>query len=491
MTKLSGTRMKFFSVPRCLLSAALVIPATAFATNGMNMEGYGPIALGMGGASMAYDNGTAAMMNNVATLGLMEQGDVLDLAVGFLGPDVSAEAAGMTAESDGTAYFMPAVGWLRKRGELTFGLGMYGQGGMGTEFAPNSWMRDPGGIGAALENRTELSVGRVIAPLAFNVNERLTLGGSVDFVWAGLDLRMAMSEAQFVDLATTQNGGSASGSLLNSFGAMYAPFNGGAGPVQSLNHAYFDYSNDNRFSGRARGYGWAGKLGLVYQATPALSVGLSYHSETALSDMKTDTAVMSMSVEADFGGGLQTHDIPVSGTIKVEDFQWPATWAAGAAWQASDRWLLALDVKRIQWASVMDSFRMKFVADSTQGNALAGGFAGQELEAALFQRWDNQTVLSVGAAYQYNSRLTLRGGVNKASNPVPNAYLNALFPAIVEEHLTAGFSYAFSDQRALHFALSRALPVSFTNPGDPANGIPPVTSRHSQLNWQLIYTIGF
>lgn len=39
----------------------------AGARNGMNMEGYGPIACGMGGACMAFDNGTAAVMNNPAT----------------------------------------------------------------------------------------------------------------------------------------------------------------------------------------------------------------------------------------------------------------------------------------------------------------------------------------------------------------------------------------------------------------------------------------
>ena len=44
--------------------AYMAIPGVAFATNGMNMEGYGPIALGMGGASMAYENGSAATMNN-------------------------------------------------------------------------------------------------------------------------------------------------------------------------------------------------------------------------------------------------------------------------------------------------------------------------------------------------------------------------------------------------------------------------------------------
>ena len=34
------------------------------------MEGYGPQALSMGGAAAAYDNGTAGMMNNPATLQL-------------------------------------------------------------------------------------------------------------------------------------------------------------------------------------------------------------------------------------------------------------------------------------------------------------------------------------------------------------------------------------------------------------------------------------
>ena len=58
---------------------------TAHATNGMNIEGYGPISLGMGGAAYAYDVGTAAMMSNPATIGLSE-GHRFDLALGFLGP---------------------------------------------------------------------------------------------------------------------------------------------------------------------------------------------------------------------------------------------------------------------------------------------------------------------------------------------------------------------------------------------------------------------
>src|SRR5512134_3641663 len=98
---------------------------SVYATNGMNMEGYGPIATGMGGASMAYDNGTAGLINNPATLGLMASGTSrLDVAVGGLHPDVKSSGGGMNTTSGGDAYYMPAVGYVRKDGKLTWGAGM-------------------------------------------------------------------------------------------------------------------------------------------------------------------------------------------------------------------------------------------------------------------------------------------------------------------------------------------------------------------------------
>lgn len=470
------------------LCAAMLplLPVSAYATNGMNMEGYGPIASAMGGASQAYDNGTAAMMNNPATIGLMGEGDRLDLFFGFLGPDVESEAMGMKDKSDGTAYYMPALGYTRKRGDLTVGIGMYGQGGMGTEYGSTGFMS----MGAGLENRSELSVGRVIAPLSFNVSDRLTVGGSVDFVWAGLDLRMAMSEAQFGDLADPrqQTLGTASGSLVDAFGGMYEPF-GGSG-ISRLDYAYFDYSNGSRFSGKARGYGGAAKLGATYKVGDRLTLGASYHSETRLGDMETDDAQIRMAVNANFGGGYQDYDIPVTGKISVKDFQWPSTWAVGAAFQATDRLLLVGDIKRINWADAMQDFRMVFTADATQANPLATGFAGLELDSALFQSWEDQTVYQIGGAYRVGKRLTLRAGYNYAENPVPDQYLNALFPAIAEHHITAGFGYGFNAAQTIDFSLQHAPEVSATYPGNGST-IPAVTSRHSQTSFQFIYSHRF
>ena len=325
--------MKFVprSIPRTLFTLSLALSsAPLLATNGMNMEGYGPVATAMGGASMAYDNGTAAMMNNPATLGLMADGNRLDLFAGLLGPDVDAKAAGMTADSDGTAYFGPAGGWVRKRDGLTYGIGIYGQGGMGTEYDKNTWLGDPAMTGAKLENRSELSVGRVILPLAYQLNDKVSVGGSFDFVWAGLDLKMAMNAAQFNSLASGDTG-SLSGSMLTALPPI---------AFANLEYAYYDFSNDNDFTGEAKGYGYAGKAGMTYKVNERLSVGATYHSKTVLNDMTTDNADVRMSVA---GMGV----IPVSGEITVEDFQWPATWAVGMQFKATPKLTL---VRRYQTA---------------------------------------------------------------------------------------------------------------------------------------------
>ncbi|HSH28276.1 MAG TPA: outer membrane protein transport protein [Thiohalobacter sp.] len=464
---------------RALLPTALaaVFSPAAWSTNGMNMEGYGPIATAMGGAGFAYDNGTAAMMNNPATLGLMQAGDRLDIFFGFLGPDVEAGAGGRVAESDGTAYAMPAAGWVRKNNGLTYGIGVYGQGGMGTEYDASSFLGNPAldtyGVQSNLDNRTELSVGRVILPLAFDVNERLVVGGSVDFVWAGLDLQMAINEAQFNDLTGTRNGGTASGSLITAYQGM-------AGMINEFHYGYFDFSNGNDFTGQARGYGYAGKLGAVFKLSDRLSVGATYHSETELGDMKTSGAEVAFGVGM-WGGPME---IPVSGEIRVRDFQWPETYGIGVAWQATDDWFFTGDIKRIEWAASMESFDMAFIADANQADANAAAFAGQSMDVSLFQRWDDQVVYQFGGAWRWSPKLTLRAGANLADNPVPDTFLNALFPAIVENHYTVGFGYRFSMDQSVDFSLQHAPEVEEIS----GSG---VTSRHSQTSFQFLYSHRF
>ena len=489
--------------------AALVFSTAAHATNGMNLEGYGPVALGMGGAGFAYDAGTSATMMNPATMGLAEDGtNRLDLALGFLGPDITVSVPdyGMSADSSADAFWMPAMGWMRRDGSWTYGVAVFAQGGMGTEYGEDSFLANPAvdpitgmPIPTGDGVRSEVGVGRFMVPLTYTVNDNLNVGGSLDFVWAGMDIMMAMSGEQFGDfiagMGGTQTYGTASGGMVDAMLGMMA-----AGMLTNVDWARIDFSNSSDFTGEARGYGLAGKIGFTYKVNDRLTIGGTYHSKTAISDLNTENATISMQVDmvVDTDGDgvpdtpMDDMAIPVKGELDVVDFQWPATYGIGLSFQATDALMVAMDVKKIDWSGVMSDFNMTFNADADQGNCddpiapnPACGFGGLDMDLTMYQDWDDQTVISLGAAYAVNDALTLRVGYNQASNPVPDLYLNPLFPAIVEKHYTFGVGYQFSDANQVNFALSKAQNYDTTieNQG--------VDISHEQLSWQVMYSHNF
>jgi len=279
----------------------------------------------------------------------------------------------------------------------------------------------------------------------------------------------------------------ASGTLVTAFGSLYEPF-GGTG-ISKLYHAYFDFSNTSAFTGEARGYGIAGKIGGLYKMNERLSLGATYHTKTSLGDLKTENATLSMGVNVDPGvfvgspsGTYQDMNIPVAGSISVKDFEWPAMLGFGAAYKPVERLLLALDFKYVYWSSVMKDFRMVFTADESAEN---GAFAGLVLDATLFQKWENQAVIALGGAVEATDKLTVRAGYNYGKNPVPDKYLNALFPAIVENHATFGAGYKITDAVSGDASFAYAFTKNATNPGNGST-IPQVESEHGQLNWMVM-----
>jgi len=383
--------MQLNKLAATLAALGLAVPSLAMATNGMIMEGYGPIAAGMGGASMAYDNGTAAMANNPATLGLMAGGSRIDAMLGFVGPDVETSMG--LGKSRADAFYMPAFGHAKKQGKLVYGAGIYGQGGMGTEYANG--------------DMAQVSVGRVIFPLAYAVNDRFNVGGSVDIVWAGMDLAM--------------------------------------GPI--------NFKDESDFSGQAKGYSVAAKLGFTYKLNDTLTVGGVYQTAGNLPKLE-------------------------DGNYKVAGFDMPPVIGLGLAWQANDRLMVAADVKDVLWGSSMNTVTIH----------MPGGGA-----LPFQQDWDDQIVASLGLAYKFSDALTGRAGYNHGKNPIPDALVNYLWPAIVEDHYTVGFGYAFSKQSQVNFGMSYVPEVTVTgsNLQGPPNGNGGMVIEHSQLNWQLMYSYTF
>lgn len=431
--------------------AAVVAAPSAFATNGMNMQGYGPIAYGMGGASMAYDNGAAAVMNNPATLALMASGTSrLDLAAGVLAPNVDASFGGVVeSHSYGGPYLMPAVGYIRKDGNVAWGLGVFAQGGMGTDYSAESFLA----LGSGDTVRSELGVGRFILPIAFSVTPDFTIGGSLDYVWATLDLKMAATGAQFAGLVTGCSG----------------PACPGLPGLAGLPWLRLDFSGGGDFNGAAKGTGYAGKLGATYRFSPALSFGAAWHSKTSLNDMETDDTGAAVSA-AGFG-------TIGTGKISVRDFQWPETWAAGLAWNATDKMMVAMDVKYIKWKDVMKDFKMTY-----EGSVM--GAPGNTIDFAMPQNWKDEPVFQLGFAYKASDPLTVRWGVNVGGTVIPDDYVNPLFPAIMKDHYTFGLGYAFSKTSELNLGFAYA-------PQNCATATSGVTSCTGGQSAQVMYSAKF
>jgi long-chain fatty acid transport protein len=320
-----------------------------------------------------------------------------------------------------------------------------------------------------------LGVGRFILPLAYQVTDEFAIGGSLDFVWANLDIKMAAGDSNFNAMATSM-----SGVMPNAMGAL-------AG--MGANTYRLDFSDNNKFTGEAMGSGWAGKLGFTYKLNPQMTIGGSYHSKTHLGDLKTADDGATFSAYNVGGSGMLG---AIRGKVTVHNFQWPETYGIGFAYQANDRWMIAADYKRINWADVMKDFNMTYSAADVMG--MGAGSAGLKIS----QNWENQNVFMIGAAYKVTDALTVRFGGNFAKNPIPDDRVHPLFPAIVEKHYTAGVGYQFDKTSGVDFALMYAPEVSVTGTqmtsgaagsGIGANGM--INIKHSQLNWQAQYRHAF
>lgn len=243
---------------------------------------------------------------------------------------------------------------------------------MGTDYAAGSTVDQSGPAGVNLAGvpntdtaaqRSELGVGRMIAPLAVNVTPRLTVGGSIDYVWGGLDLLWTQDARNFLgalDGGKINDGGTgkaaalgalvalatlrsvASGTLVDAFVQGFDTSGGIGAPNGAFNNLYwtrFALSKNGDFAQETFGTGYAGKLGLIYRFTDRLTLGGSYHSKTDLDDLKgRATASFKVDTTSAAPVGAQTGlEIPVHGTVNIVDFQWPQSIGLGGAYQATDR----------------------------------------------------------------------------------------------------------------------------------------------------------
>jgi long-chain fatty acid transport protein len=139
------------------------------------------------------------------------------------------------------------------------------------------------------------------------------------------------------------------------------------------------------------------------------------------------------------------------------DFDQPEHFGVGIAIHPNKKLTIALDVTQIQYSgipalgnrhstqSLQDPCTrpIDFTGACQPGNTPVPSSQALGAENGMGFGWEDQTIYKVGASYQVNKKWVLRAGYNYAKSPIPDDQLlfSMLAPAIIEQHVTLGFTY--------------------------------------------------
>jgi long-chain fatty acid transport protein len=449
------------------VSVIVALSSNVFATEVFNLEGFGPISRGLGGTGVAHDIGPAAMMYNPATLGLMAKGSEAYVGLDAIVTDISTKnkTTGESIDSSSKGnnrdpYFAPQAAYTHSNEKMTYGVGVFAQGGLGTEFGTNSFLSKTtvNSVDTGLDNNSRLLNLRIPFAGSYKVNDKLTIGGSLDAVWSSLNLGLLLDVSQVGALAAD---GRVTGNLVPTLLG-----------VPDLSGAHFGFVRDQIVGGGVDAWGLGAKVGLTYQATPRTRIGAAYNAETKVSDLKGKATLTAVSSTAG--------NIPLNGDLVLRDFQNPAQLSLGVSHQVNSKWTVLGDYQRVYWENAMKDLNVGFVDRAS----------GQNIDIKLPLNYKDINIIKVGAEYKHNGKWTFRGGYSHSDQAVPGSTTYAVVPAYLTDHLTVGASYALSKTSKLDFALSHAFEEKVSNSSQPSTSIP-IESSHSQNNIVVGYSYKF
>ncbi len=390
----------------------VMLPGAAHATNGYFSHGYGTANKGLAGAGVALPQDSLAGATNPA--GMVHVGDRIDAGVALFSPireyTVSGGPSGFpgtfglfpgTVESGSELFLVPHFGknWMLTN-DTSFGISVYGNGGMNTDYDAND---TPMGLGTffAGDTGTDYLQLFINASYARKMNQNFSWGVSGIVAYHRFELEGAGSFAGFsTDPANLSNRGA-----------------------------------DDSF-------GYGAKFGIQAQLNPDVTLGVSYQTEINMDEVEKYAGLL-----ADAG-----------------DFDIPSTATIGIAWKVNEKGTLVFDVQRINFTDV-DMLENPF-SFLTMGCA-AGDFSkclGGPNGAGA--GWDDQTVYKIGYQWNTSPDMTWRVGYNHGDQPIPSTEVlfNTLFPAVVENHITFGFTKKSGPKKAFTLAFMYAPETDVKGP---------------------------
>ncbi len=183
----------------------------------------------------------------------------------------------------------------------------------------------------------------------------------------------------------------------------------------------------------AANYGF--NVGLYYQPTDKLSIGLTYRSQITMNVTNGQaTFTVPPSLASNFPSGPFTSKLPL-----------PQEGTLGIGYKVNDKLSFAFDANIIGWKA-LDTIAF-YYKDTT--SALK--------PTKLPRDYQNAYAFRLGAQYMINDKLTVRGGVAYSISPVKAGYVTPEVPDANKVNLTCGVGYKFSS----HFGADAS--VTFEN----------------------------
>jgi len=433
---------------------ALLAASPAFATNGYFKIGAGTKNRGMAGAGIAFGQDSMASVLNPAALAGM--GSRFDVGVELFKPkrEGTVDAGGMAVgdlgagarqgqrsneASHSNAFFIPHFGFTKAwSNRVTLGIAVAGNGGMNTRygdadagngniftsaFAPvigdtstATFFPGPSGFAGFLEAGPSAVPASIIDPnlaaLYGNPNSGPSLGVNLAQALIIPTIAFKIDEHNSIGFSPVIGY-----QTFRAYGiGLFQGFS--SNPSKVTNNG-----NDDAF-GMGAQLGYQGNFGM-------LSVGVSARSKIYMSKF-------------DKYAGL---------FAEQGDFDIPATFGLGLALHLTDSLTIAGDVSRILYGDVA-AIANKGPTANEFFSAFTGALVGNP---ALIAKplgsnngwgfgWDDIWVYKLGVNFAASDSWTFRAGFNYAQVPYKDdqALFNVLAPAVVEQHVTAGFTHSLN-----------------------------------------------
>lgn len=406
--------MKMKKLVVSMFAVGMVAAPLAHATNGYFAHGYGMTAKGMGGAATAMASDAMGGANNPASM--VWVGDRLDVGVDWFSPKRGASRTGSAAdfaeESTNNNFFVPEFGYNKMMSpDMSLGVTVYGNGGMNTSYTSANSVTGPGGCGATPTNPlcvpSKLGINLeqlIVAPtLAYKLNETNSIGVSPLF---GYQRFGANGLGAFAQISTD--------------------------PANLTDNGY------DSSTGWGVRFGWQGKV------SDAVTLGAAYSTK-----MKMGKFDKYRGLFAEQG----SFDIP-------ENFN------LGVAIKATGSTTIAADYQRINYGKVKSianpSTQLGCTPTPPGGPGVGAGCLGGSNGIGF--GWSNINVFKIGVMHQYNDQLTLSAGYDHSDNPIQSrdTTFNILAPGVVQDHFTAGVTYALDKTSEIAASYTHAMKKTVT-----------------------------